>query len=360
MVSGEECGLLGQEARKLLKDLQERKEMTAGEGFRARLFFWQPEKPAALEIMADLPELIREAYKGAGKVLMDSYTAWGACFVVALSPRPVEITRNVCCWLSSRLLMEACGQSLGQAGQVFIGPECTRLDALADSLAQVRDLNDWWGAASAIPPQETRVHRKRLQTYIKKGQYTYIPGYLSRVLKEKQDIFRESWSFVPLTLEAVWAHNESLPLSVLMEGLNDGEMCRRPFQALMDWANWVCLSMKSLETGPEPIKRVLESIRRDCSLPYSQSNLAQSLGLTPAYFCRLFKEKTGYHFTEYLTMARMDRAMEMWRKDPGLPLEAVSQASGYANKSYFCQVFKKQTGMKPGEYQQSMLEELKK
>lgn len=32
-------------------------------------------------------------------------------------------------------------------------------------------------------------------------------------------------------------------------------------------------------------------------------------------------------------------------------LGEISTACGYPNKSYFCQVFKKYTGMTPGEYQ---------
>ena len=33
-----------------------------------------------------------------------------------------------------------------------------------------------------------------------------------------------------------------------------------------------------------------------------------------------------------------------------------SQACGYPNKSYFCQVFKKYTGMTPGEFEQQKRE----
>jgi hypothetical protein len=48
----------------------------------------------------------------------------------------------------------------------------------------------------------------------------------------------------------------------------------------------------------EPIERVIAGIPGDCSLPYSQANLSRSWA-DPAYFCRLFHEKTGQHFSRF-------------------------------------------------------------
>ena len=101
-----------------------------------------------------------------------------------------------------------------------------------------------------------------------------------------------------------------------------------------------------------PIDRVIASIQADCSLPYSQQNLSRSLGLTPAYFCRLFHEKTGQHFSTFLTRTRMEKAQELLAESSGRTLADISASCGYPNKSYFCQVFKKYTGITPGEYEQ--------
>lgn len=71
----------------------------------------------------------------------------------------------------------------------------------------------------------------------------------------------------------------------------------------------------------------------------------------PAYFCRLFHEKTGQHFSTFLTRTRMEKAQMMLSSKEPQTLGEISAACGYPNKSYFCQVFKKYTGMTPGEYQ---------
>ena len=75
------------------------------------------------------------------------------------------------------------------------------------------------------------------------------------------------------------------------------------------------------------------------------------LEIVPAYFCRLFHEKTGQHFSTFLTRTRMEKAQMMLSSKEPQTLGEISAACGYPNKSYFCQVFKKYTGMTPGEYQ---------
>ena len=40
-------------------------------------------------------------------------------------------------------------------------------------------------------------------------------------------------------------------------------------------------------------------------------------------------------------------------------LQEISQACGYPNKSYFCQVFKKYTGLTPGEFEQQKMAQAK-
>lgn len=47
----------------------------------------------------------------------------------------------------------------------------------------------------------------------------------------------------------------------------------------------------------------------------------------------------------------MEKAQQLLSEPREHGLSEISAACGYPNKSYFCQVFKKYTGMTPGEYQ---------
>jgi two-component system response regulator YesN len=81
----------------------------------------------------------------------------------------------------------------------------------------------------------------------------------------------------------------------------------------------------------------------------SLDDVSREVNMSPYYFSKIFKEKSGENFIEYLTRVRMDQAKEMLQK-PGCSIKEVSALSGYSDPNYFSKLFKKQTDMTPREY----------
>ena len=268
---------------------------------------------------------------------------------------PARIHRETVLWLCAHALMDQAAVSLETEGTRFIGEEFAQADDWQRHLAPMQEVSDWWQSVSPMDGAAAHRHRMNLQTSIKRRQYTVLAGYVSRALRDEAEPGPVCFAFIPLVIEAIWSQHAELSLQTLTEALNPLEMARRPKEALMAWLSSLppCLRACPSPAGNEPIERVITSIRADCSLPYSQANLSRSLGLTPAYFCRLFREKTGQHFSSFLTRTRMEKAQELLAKPGSQALSDISAACGYPNKSYFCQVFKKYTGMTPGEYEAS-------
>ncbi len=265
---------------------------------------------------------------------------------------PARVHRDATLWLCAHALMENASVALEQESTAFIGEE---FDAPADwrtHRGAMREVSDWWQAVSPIAAPAARAHRTRLQTIIKRRQYTALAGYVSRALRQENEPGAACFAFVPLVIEAVWSQHAEVSLRALTQGLSLNAMARRPREALLAWLSALpdTLRLCPAPMSAAPIERVIASIRADCSLPYSQANLSRSLGLTPAYFCRLFHEKTGQHFSSFLARTRMEKAQELLSAPEPLPLAELSAACGYPNKSYFCQVFKKYTGLTPGEF----------
>ncbi len=93
---------------------------------------------------------------------------------------------------------------------------------------------------------------------------------------------------------------------------------------------------------------ISENYGKDLSL----DELSRSMDLSPYYFSKLFKEKTGENFVEYLTAVRIDRAKELLR-DPDRSMKEICAEVGYADPNYFSRIFKKVVGVPPTEYRET-------
>jgi transcriptional regulator GlxA family with amidase domain len=88
-----------------------------------------------------------------------------------------------------------------------------------------------------------------------------------------------------------------------------------------------------------------EHFARDLTI----ETLAGRVNMTPRTFMRRFKSATGRKPGEYMQTLRITIAREMLENDD-LSVEAVSRAIGYDDSAFFRTLFKRHTGMTPGEY----------
>lgn len=88
--------------------------------------------------------------------------------------------------------------------------------------------------------------------------------------------------------------------------------------------------------------------------PLQLSEVAKKLYLSTAYFSRLFKEKTGVTFSDYLANCRIDRARQLLATTD-LSISEISAAIGYQEANSFSRLFKARTGQSPSDYRTSQL-----
>ncbi len=81
----------------------------------------------------------------------------------------------------------------------------------------------------------------------------------------------------------------------------------------------------------------------------SLNSLADMFYIHPVYLSRLFKERTGINFIDYITDVRISKAKEFLQK-PSYRICDVSQMVGYESPRYFSKLFKSISGMTPKEY----------
>ena len=302
--------------------------------------------------------LVQEHWQEAERIVENCFRnicdVWVVCHgekVSALGMAKTLSTPSVlsCLWVAATDAAESLQQTCDTAVVSWLGEPCQSYGALVT--VALCELNVWWTQRCAMPPQERREHRKRIQNYLKKSQYGHISGYVARGIRRSDQQEISFWFWIPLVMESLWLQN-SPPMSLLLKYFHADRLMLEGEEAFLTWLRKTCAELKRMAKPEDPIQRVTDSIQKDCSLPYSQTNLAEGLGLTSSYFSRLFEKHTGVRFTEYLTHVRITRAQELLTGSASL--SEITQACGFQRKSYFCDVFHKHTGMTAMQYRDLM------
>lgn len=97
------------------------------------------------------------------------------------------------------------------------------------------------------------------------------------------------------------------------------------------------------------IYKAKEYIARRYMSEIGLNDVAEKVGLSAAYFSRLFKQETGENFIDYLIKVRMEKAKKLFEETTAQAKE-IGEKVGYKKGKYFGKLFKNYTGYTPTEY----------
>lgn len=97
------------------------------------------------------------------------------------------------------------------------------------------------------------------------------------------------------------------------------------------------------------IRKVFEYVNKNYYREITLDLVAQEVGLTPQYLSKMFKEKYGTNFIDYVTKKRIEYAEELLKNDKR-SIKEISKLVGYEDSNYFCKLFKKDKGLTPKQY----------
>ena len=117
---------------------------------------------------------------------------------------------------------------------------------------------------------------------------------------------------------------------------------------------WLILE-RNRQTGREDVvEKAIAYLQSNYGDPnISAQYLADKYHITPWYYGRLFHEKCGCTFPDYLAALRIERARELLLERENLSIQEICELVGYSNASYFTTSFKKKYGMTPGQFRRS-------
>jgi AraC-like DNA-binding protein len=99
----------------------------------------------------------------------------------------------------------------------------------------------------------------------------------------------------------------------------------------------------------ERVKRVIELMQGDPSRSFTLGKMAESVNLSPPYFCYLFKTITGVPPAKYLKALRMQHAATLLTTT-FLSVKEIAFQVGLHDESHFVRDFKTTYGFSPALY----------
>lgn len=104
------------------------------------------------------------------------------------------------------------------------------------------------------------------------------------------------------------------------------------------------------EAQPYVVKETLRFIEAHVEEAFNVKDLAARLRCHPDSLSRRFKQHMGVELAGYIRQARVDRARELLRQ-PGVSIDDAAERSGFSDRIHFTKVFRRVTGMTPGQFQ---------
>ncbi len=128
------------------------------------------------------------------------------------------------------------------------------------------------------------------------------------------------------------------------------------YEILLDVGEYVIREQKKLIGADNFSDRSWDYIRKACSFisehsseDITQSEVAETIGISSFYFSKLFNEYTGMSFPEYLSGIRVQTAINLLLNEELSITDCAFQA-GFQSSTRFNKVFRDITGFTPREY----------
>ncbi|UJF35727.1 helix-turn-helix transcriptional regulator [Paenibacillus hexagrammi] len=183
---------------------------------------------------------------------------------------------------------------------------------------------------------------------------------LTQEVKEKRDlshanIFRIYTRLLDAALEALTELNGTIGKAFGEDVLLYRELAgRETVDAIHEWfgstiitriAAYAAVKEQSNPLVDKAVQHLQQHFRTDLSV----EEVAEAVGINPAYLSRLFKQQVGKTIVEYLTNLRLEESKQLL-SESSLNIHEIARSIGYNNTNSYIRFFKKYEGITPGDY----------
>lgn len=124
-------------------------------------------------------------------------------------------------------------------------------------------------------------------------------------------------------------------------------------QMVLDFTKRVAAEQCGIHNS-QPVRKVRDYVLAHIGEPVTTDVLARTCGMNRTYLCKQFSQETGMTLGQYVAQIKMEEArrlMDITSKS----IAEIAEYLGFSSQSHFQRVFKKVTGITPGEYRRQKL-----
>ncbi|MHA6483402.1 response regulator [Paenibacillus sp. strain BS8-2] len=138
----------------------------------------------------------------------------------------------------------------------------------------------------------------------------------------------------------------------LLAAVNHEELYKR-LSAYMksDMRHWIDRTLD--ETDHHEINKVRLYIQQHYEQQITVKSMAKYVAMDETYLSNLFKKKTGETLIRYLHKIRFERSVHYLERT-NLSINDIAEKVGFMNTNYFNRIFKRLTGLTPGDYRKNV------
>lgn len=208
--------------------------------------------------------------------------------------------------------------------------------------------------------QQAKYLKKDLSDQVRLGQWDQIKTNISHLIKayEVEGIeIQQAQQYVIEALWSIWSITSDLGIETATpiyhyQASNYRQLRSETVNLLMDIKDSYDKHYVSLEA--DTIYRIKQYIMENSQQNISLETLSNKVGLSPIYISKMFKEKLGINYIDFLTDCRIEKAKKMLA-DPEKSIKEITIEVGYHEPNYFSKVFKKMCNVTPREYRKTLL-----
>ena len=109
------------------------------------------------------------------------------------------------------------------------------------------------------------------------------------------------------------------------------------------------------KTDKELVNKILTHLKNNLYDSLTLDDLSARLFYTKSYLNRIFKQQIHSSIKEYYSFLKINEAKKLLTEKPNVTVTEIATALKFDTPSYFIKAFKKQEGLTPNEYRQSVL-----